>query len=119
MAASVTMESRLKRALITSGGYMKKSFLLTVLVTTTLLSAACSKVQKYHDTPLPDPKAFNAHFGDMDTDGNDLVNWGEFTAYFQNAEQKVFNAIDMNQDGNIDHDEWHQFKEAHGLKQHD
>jgi hypothetical protein len=32
------------------------------------------------------------------------------------AEKKVFIAIDLNQDKNIDHDEWHAFKEAHGLK---
>jgi len=28
----------------------------------------------------------------------------------------VFSAIDINKDGYIDHDEWHKFKEAHGLE---
>lgn len=68
---------------------------------------------------MPDPKSFNAHFGDMDANGDVLVTWNEFAAYFRNAEEKVFNAVDLNQNGNIDHDEWHEFKEAHGLKQHD
>jgi len=36
--------------------------------------------------------------------------------YFPQAEPAVFAAIDLNKDGNIDHDEWHKFKEAHGLK---
>jgi hypothetical protein len=38
---------------------------------------------------------------------------------FKIQKKKFFNAVDLNQDGNIDHDEWHEFKEAHGLKQHD
>jgi len=25
--------------------------------------------------------------------------------------------FDLNQDGNIDHDEWHEFKAVHGLKE--
>lgn len=68
---------------------------------------------------MPDPQSFNAHFGDMDANGDGLVTWDEFAAYFQNSEEKVFNAVDLNQDGKIDHDEWHEYKEAHGLKQHD
>lgn len=68
---------------------------------------------------MPDPQSLNAHFGDMDANGDGLVTWDEFAAYFQNAEEKVFNVVDLNQNGNIDHDEWHEFKEAHGLKQHD
>ena len=84
-----------------------------------MLVAGCSSHKQYHDPDMPDPQSFNAHFGDMDANGDDLVNWEEFSAHFQNADQKVFNAIDLNQDGNIDHDEWHEFKEAHGMKQHD
>ena len=43
----------------------------------------------------------------------------EFKAYFPHAEPNVFAAIDLNGDERIDHDEWHAFKEAHGLKHHD
>ena len=68
---------------------------------------------------MPDPQSYNAHFGDIDANGDELVNWEEFSAHFQNAEQKVFDEIDLNQDGSIDHDEWHAFKAAHGLKHHD
>jgi hypothetical protein len=68
---------------------------------------------------MPDPKSFNAHFGDMDSDGNDLVSWDEFKAHFPHAEPKVFTAIDLNGDKALDHDEWHEFKAAHGLKHHD
>ena len=38
---------------------------------------------------MPDPQSYNAHFGDMDANGDDFVNWEEFSAHFQNAEQKV------------------------------
>ena len=95
---------------------MKRLWLLTILFILVVLAVGCSGAKKHHKTDMQDPKIYNAHFGDMDADGNDLVNWEEFADYFQNAEQKVFNAVDLNQDGNIDHDEWHEFKEAHGLK---
>jgi len=98
---------------------MKRLIFFTITVILISLVVGCSSGKKYHKTAMPDPESFNAHFGDMDTDGDDLVNLEEFSAYFKHADPKVFNAFDLNQDGNIDHDEWHQFKEAHGLKNHD
>jgi len=95
---------------------MKRLWFLTILIMFPAFVAACAGSEKYHKTDLPDPKSYNAHFGDMDADGDEFVNWGEFTAYFQHAEKAVFDAVDLNQDGNIDHDEWHEFKEAHGLE---
>ena len=61
----------------------------------------------------------NAHFGDMDSNGDDLVSWDEFKAYFPKAEPSVFESIDLNADNALDHDEWHKFKAAHGLKHQD
>lgn len=95
---------------------MKKTVLWILLVAVAALLAACSSHGRYHDTNLPDPKGYNAHFGDMDKNGDGLVSWAEFKAYFPQAEPAVFAAIDLNTDGNIDHDEWHKFKEVHGLK---
>ena len=66
--------------------------------------------------PTFDPQSYNAHFGDMDTDGNEMVNWKEFNAFFKDADPKIFEALDLNRDKGVDHDEWHAFKEAHGLK---
>jgi hypothetical protein len=74
---------------------------------------------KFHGVELPDPKRYNAHFGDIDKSGDRLVNWEEFKAFFPQAEPKVFDAIDLDQSRAIDHDEWHKFKEAHGLKHQD
>ncbi len=94
---------------------MKKLvFFLSLTLVVGMLSG-CASQSKHHNESLPDPKGFNAHFPDMDSDGNDLVSWTEFKEYFPQAEPGVFKAIDLNGDGNIDHDEWHQFKEAHGL----
>ena len=98
---------------------MKRLLLLTIPIVLVMLAAGCSSGKKHHNMAMPDPQSFNAHFGDMDADGDDLVNGEEFAAHFQNADQKVFTAIDLNQDGNIDHDEWHEFKAAHGLKHHE
>lgn len=95
---------------------MKRLLLLIIQIFLVVLVVGCSSHKKHHNTDLPDPRSFNAHFGDMDANGDDFVNWEEFAAHFQNADQNVFNAIDLNQDGNIDHDEWHEFKAAHGLK---
>lgn len=97
---------------------MNKISFLPVLVLFAFL-AACSGKTAYHPTPMPDPASFNAHFGDMDTGGDDGVDWDEFKAYFTHAEPEVFDAIDRNGDQVLDHDEWHAFKEAHGMKDHD
>jgi Ca2+-binding EF-hand superfamily protein len=94
---------------------MKRLF-YTIPVILAILAVGCPSGSKYNKTTIQDPESLNAHFGDMDADGDDLVNREEFNAYFPNAEPKVFDAIDLNQDGSIDHDEWHEFKEAHGLK---
>ena len=95
---------------------MKRLLLITIPIVLVMLTVGCSSGKKHHSTAMPDPQSFNAHFGDMDANGDDLVNWEEFAAHFKNADQKVFNAIDLNQDDNIDHDEWHEFKAAHGMK---
>lgn len=96
---------------------MKKH--IPVLLVTLSLLTACAGKTPYHESPMPDPKSFDAHFGDMDTDGDDRVGRDEFKAYFPHSEPEVFNAIDLNNDDSIDHDEWHKFKEAHGLKRHE
>lgn len=98
---------------------MKRFFLLNTLIVLVFLTAGCPGHKNCYSTDMPDPQSYNAHFGDMDANGDDFVNWEEFSAHFQNAEQKVFDAIDLNQDGKIDHDEWHDFKAAHGLKHYD
>ena len=92
-----------------------KKILLALFLTFFSLLMACSGKTTHHETAMPDPKSFNAHFGDMDTDGDELVSWDEFKAHFPKAEPKIFEAIDLNKDSMIDHDEWHEFKEAHGL----
>jgi Ca2+-binding EF-hand superfamily protein len=83
------------------------------------LASGCSFREKYHDTSLPDPKAYNAAFENMDANKNGLVSWEEFKAYFPQAEPGVFSAIDLNKDGAIDHDEWRSFKVAHDLEHPD
>jgi hypothetical protein len=66
---------------------------------------------------------YAGHFGDMDTNNDDLVNWDEFKAHFPHAEESVFKEI-AGSDSAIDHGEWHDFKEKHGYghgegKKHD
>ena len=95
---------------------MKKFvFFLSLILVIGMLSGCASKTQ-YHKQELPDPKGFNAHFPDMDSDGDGLVSWTEFNDQFPQAPPEAFKATDLNGDGNIDHDEWHQFKKAHGLE---
>ena len=55
---------------------------------------------------------YNGHFGDMDTDGDELVSWEEFKSYFAHAEKSVFDGIDEGKA--FDHDAWHDFKEKNG-----
>lgn len=97
---------------------MKKFSILLVLVISGFL-VGCSGKAPYHGTPMPDPKTFSGHFGDIDTGGDELVDWDEFKAHFPHATEQVYKAIDQNGDNRLDHDEWHEFKEAHGMKDHD
>ena len=75
----------------------------------------------HHGKKMPDPGEYNAHFGDMDTDGDQQVTMMEFETFFPNGKHKakVFDSIDMDRSDTIDHEEWHQFKEAHDLKHQD
>ena len=77
---------------------------------------ACSGNLSYHKKLLPDPSTYNAHFHDLDNNGDDRVDWQEFKQYFVNADADVYNELDLNKDQVVDHDEWHQFKKAHGLR---
>jgi hypothetical protein len=96
---------------------MKGNRLFLIVLTAAALGlVGCAKHGRFHEQSLPDPASYNAHFGDMDTDGDDMVSWEEFKTYFPSAERNVYDALDLNQDGGVDHDEWHAFKEAHGLK---
>ena len=88
----------------------------TLLGLFALFAVGCAGGTRHHKAAMPDPKTFNAHFGDMDASGDDRVVWEEFSAYFPKTEPTVFQALDLNQDGAVDHDEWHEFKKAHGLQ---
>ena len=52
-------------------------FFLSLILAVGMLSGCASK-STHHKDKMPDPKGFNAHFPDMDSDGNDLVDWTEF-----------------------------------------
>ena len=92
-----------------------KRYLLVITLVAFGLIVACSGKTGHHKTSMPDPKSFNGHFGDFDTNGDEMVDWNEFKAHFPHAEKKIFEAIDLNNDKVLDHDEWHEFKEAHDL----
>jgi len=90
---------------------MKKILLLIslgILAAALVTPAYSSDHKKKH--------SFNAHFGDMDTDGNDQLNWQEFKQYFPHADKQTFKEIDVDNDGVIDHDEWHDYKVSQGYK---
>lgn len=100
------------------GVTMKKIHWIIFTIILLVVVAGCAKDKRYHETVLPEPASFNAHFGDMDTDGDDLVSWEEFKSYFPQATPDIFNELDGNGDNQVDHDEWHAFKEAHGMREH-
>ncbi len=97
---------------------MHKALIIVAMILATGILAGCSGPKRYHEKPLGDPSGYQAHFPDLDSDGNDLVSWEEFKARFPDANRNVYAALDLNKDGAVDHDEWDQFKEAHGLKDH-
>ena len=92
---------------------MRIFFLMLSFVLIIGFSFGCS-AGRYHKQELPDPQSFKADFGELDLDGNDLVNRTEFKDRFPQAEEKVFGAFDLNGDGYIDRKEWQKFMQAHG-----
>jgi hypothetical protein len=96
---------------------MKTAIVSISLSAVLTVFAGCSGA-RFHEKELPNPTSYQAHFPDIDDDGNESVTWDEFQKYFPQATTDVFEALDRNQDKAIDHDEWHEFKEAHGLKSH-
>jgi Ca2+-binding EF-hand superfamily protein len=97
-----------------------KTFGLTALLVFTFAAAVlAASAQQQTAYNIPDAKSYNAHFGNMDPNHDGKVSWQEFNAFFPKADEKVFAAIDVNKDGAIDHDEWHQFKAAYDLKHKD
>lgn len=95
---------------------MKQAVLFSILAALMMLTIGCAGGSQFHKTAMPDPQSFNAHFGDMDADSNELVDWKEFEAHFPNAQPEIFRELDLNGDEGVDHDEWHEFKAAHGMK---
>jgi hypothetical protein len=96
---------------------MKRPVVFVSMMVVFAVLAGCSGA-RFHEKELPNPSSYNAHFPDMDYDGNESVTLIEFQKYFPQATSGVFEALDRNQDKVVDHDEWHEFKEAHGLKSH-
>lgn len=93
--------------------------LLTLIVfgfAANVYSASPPKKETYNIT---NAESYNTHFGNMDPNKDGQVNWSEFKAHFPKADEKAFSAIDLNKDGAIDHDEWHDFKAAYDLKHKD
>jgi hypothetical protein len=97
---------------------MKKKYYFICFIFLFIATVGCSSDTRHHKTSLPDPASFNAHFGDIDVDSDDWVCWDEFKLYFPKATSDIFNTLDINEDNKLDHDEWHEFKQAHGLKKH-
>jgi len=90
---------------------MKKILLLISL--SILLSAFLTPA---YSSDHKEKQTYDGHLGDMDTDGDDQLNWEEFKQYFPHADKHTFKKIDANNNGLIDHDEWHDYKAAHGYK---
>lgn len=97
---------------------MRKIFAVLGCLCLIITVAGCSGSKNYHKSEMPDPKGYNAHFGDMDADGDEAVTWEEFNAFFPDANKDIFKELDLNKDDVVDHDEWHEFKEAHGMRDH-
>ena len=94
------------------------AMVLTLLALTGFLFGFTSEQQPQKGI-ISDAESYNAHFPNMDKNKDHKVNWEELKAYFPQATPQVFETIDLNKDKSLDHDEWHKFKAAHGLKHKD
>jgi hypothetical protein len=98
---------------------MKRVAMVLTLFALTAFLFGFTAEQKPQKELIPDAESYNAHFPNMDKSDDHKVNWEEFQAYFPQATPQVFEAIDLNKDKSLDHDEWHKFKAAYELKHKD
>jgi major membrane immunogen (membrane-anchored lipoprotein) len=89
--------------------------IIIALLAMSMLAVSCGH-KKFHHGSMPDPGPYMIHFDELDADGDAAVSWEEFKQQFPEGTESVFQAVDQDGDGIIDHDEWHTFKEAHGAK---
>lgn len=88
-------------------------FIAALLV---VMLGGCGHQGKGYEAVQMETKSYDAHFPDVDTNDDDLVSWEEFNNKFTDAEKDVYEALDLNKDGSVDHDEWHEFKSGSGLE---
>lgn len=82
-----------------------------------LALGGCGHQGKQHKAMMDmDTKSYDAHFPDMDTNGDNLVSWAEFENQFTDAEKDVYEAIDLNKDGNLVDKEWQDFRSGSGFE---
>ena len=96
---------------------MKKNlfvFTLCIMFAALVLTACSSHHKEKHGYSGQVQHGYSGHFGDMDINGDDNVDWKEFNKHFSHAKEDVFQKVDIDNDGLVDHDEWHEFKDAHG-----
>ena len=94
------------------------AMVLKLLALTGFLFGFTSEQQPQKEL-IPNAESYNVHFPNMDKNQDRKVNWEEFKATFPQATPQTFEAIDLNKDKSLDHDEWHKFKAAYGLKHKD
>lgn len=59
--------------------------------------------------------SYNTCFMTLETDGDGVVSSSEFTSVFPKG-SKVFSEADTNADGELDHDEWEDWKVSQGFE---
>lgn len=52
-------------------------------------------------------------FGKMDTNGDGIVSWEEFSKTYPSMKELAFKTIDKDNSGGISHEEWHAFMAGH------
>ena len=95
---------------------MKQIAFFLSLVFMLAVFMGCAKKSRHHEADLPDPKLFEANFYDIDTNGDGKITSQEFEDHFPQAEPKVFETLDLDNDQLVDRDEWRKFEEAHAAK---
>ena len=95
---------------------MKRMAISLGLLLLLALLFGCAKKERFHQADLPDPKSYEAHFDEIDNNGDGVVSWEEFDKYFSQADPRVFETLDLNGDKVVAQDEWAKFRQAHGTK---
>lgn len=110
------------RLIKTKGLFIKKAAVLASVLAILISvgdSAECGKKHASSKEYKYIPGLMELHFTDVDTDGDNLISFDEFSSRFTTSGDASFKRLDRDSNSGLDRGEWNAFKVMHtGMGSH-